>query len=451
MNCAAWLAAAGFDVTYLSYYNFLLFPMIAGARMLQRVRRPDRNGADRRHDLAMPPRAVNSMLQRIFSSERYLVGSARIPFGVSLIVLARALPAIASTHRRRYHPPVRISFRRASAEALAAFAAAFAFLLALAPTAPFTRELGVCESGAVRDVLAGNIILPHFIPGPMVHVPPLYWWTAALGVHAFGWTEIALRMPSMVAAALTCAIVFMWASIAINRRTAFWAAASLLLCHFFLDAARQPRMDSMLALFVTGAAIAFERALRPSAGDDSPAPTDPRSRRIGLALAALMMGLGILTKGILGILLPGLVAGLYLVVRRRMRDLFRFDLILAFVVALAIGLSWYFAAYEVGGQKFLQWQLAMNLWSRFIPAEAGGAGYCAHPFWYFAPHTITGFIPWSVYLPAVAIYAWPRRGRKLPEPWSSRSAGSPRFSSSSRLRTANAWSIFCRLFRRWPS
>ena len=37
---------------------------------------------------------------------------------------------------------------------MAAFAAAFAFLLALAPSAPFTRELGVCESGAVRDVLA---------------------------------------------------------------------------------------------------------------------------------------------------------------------------------------------------------------------------------------------------------------------------------------------------------
>lgn len=298
---------------------------------------------------------------------------------------------------------------------MAAFAAAFAFLLALAPSAPFTRELGVCESGAVRDVLAGNIILPRFIPGPMVHVPPLYWWTAAIGVHAFGWTELALRLPSILAAALTCAIVFMWAALAMNRRIAFWAAASLLLCHFFLDAARQPRMDSMLALFVTGAAIAFERSLR-SAGGDSPAPLEPRSHRIGLALAAVMMGLGILTKGILGILLPGLVAGLFLVVRRRARDLFRIDLILTFVVALAIGLSWYCAAYQVGGQKFLQWQLAMNLWSRFIPAEAGGAGYCAHPFWYFTPHTLSGFIPWTVYLPALAIYVWPRRGYKLPEP-----------------------------------
>ena len=89
------VSAAGFDVNYLSYYNFLLFPMIAGARILQRFRQRDRIGANGRHDLAMPPRAINSMLQRIFSSERHLIGSARIPFGISLIVLARGLPAVA--------------------------------------------------------------------------------------------------------------------------------------------------------------------------------------------------------------------------------------------------------------------------------------------------------------------------------------------------------------------
>jgi len=42
--------------------------------------------------------------------------------------------------------------RRLWLEATAIFAAAMAFLFALAPTAPFTKELGVCESGAVRDI-----------------------------------------------------------------------------------------------------------------------------------------------------------------------------------------------------------------------------------------------------------------------------------------------------------
>ncbi|HVC43820.1 MAG TPA: glycosyltransferase family 39 protein [Candidatus Binataceae bacterium] len=306
-------------------------------------------------------------------------------------------------------------------EGLGAFAAALALLMTLAPAAPFVGELGVCESGAVRDVLAGNLVLPHFIPGPMVHVPPLYWWTAALGVRVLGWSEIALRMPAILAAAMTCAIVFVWGSIAFGRRAALMATAALLFCHFFLDAARQPRMDSMLALFVTAAAMLLERALRPPPADppsaDATGTAEARkSRRAAFALAALMIGLGILTKGVLGILLPGIAAGLYLLWRMRLRDMFRLNLIVTFTAGLAIGLAWYVAAYAEGGAKFLQWQLAMNLWSRFLPTDAGGAGYCAHPFWYFVPHTITGFIPWSAYLPAIAIYVWPRRGRALPEP-----------------------------------
>ena len=87
------VSGAGFDVKYLSYYNFLLFPLIAGARVWQRVGAGRREGANGRHDLAMPRGAINRLLQRIFSSERYVVGSARIPFGVSLILLARAAPA----------------------------------------------------------------------------------------------------------------------------------------------------------------------------------------------------------------------------------------------------------------------------------------------------------------------------------------------------------------------
>jgi 4-amino-4-deoxy-L-arabinose transferase-like glycosyltransferase len=323
--------------------------------------------------------------------------------------------------------------RRLWLEATAIFAAAMAFLFALAPTAPFTKELGVCESGAVRDVLAGNVILPHFVPGPIVHVPPLYWWTAALCVRWLGWNELALRLPSLVPGALTCAIVFAWVAATIGRRAALWAASSLLFCHFFVDAARQPRMDSMLTLFVTAAAVCLERAIRKgpagaaarsaetATSDDkdaiSPSITshDSASPALFLAIAAAAMGLGILSKGVLGILLPGLALGVYLLVRRRFRELFRPGLIACFAVAFAIGAAWYVAGYEVGGKHFLGWQFGMNLWKRFIPAEEGG-GYCVHPFYYFVPQTLIGFLPWSLYLPAAGVWIWPRRRERLPEP-----------------------------------
>ncbi len=289
------------------------------------------------------------------------------------------------------------------------FLVAAGFLITLAPSAPFTKELGVCESGAVRDVLAGNIILPRFLPGPIVHVPPLYWWIAALCVKALGWNEIALRLPSLIAAAMTCAIVFAWSGRTLGPRVGIWSAAALLLCHFFLDAARQPRMDSMLTLFVTTAAVSLERAIAAKAQAE-------RHAIWYLVAAAGAIGLGALTKGILGIVLPGLAVALFLLIRRRLDELFHFDMVAAFAAGLAIGLAWFVAGYRLGGRPFLEWQVRMNLWSRFIPASAGGAAYCAHPFWYFAPQILSGFLPWSLYLPAFALAAWPAAGRKLPEP-----------------------------------
>jgi 4-amino-4-deoxy-L-arabinose transferase-like glycosyltransferase len=292
--------------------------------------------------------------------------------------------------------------QRICVEAAAVFLGALSILLSLAPAAPFTKELGVCESGAVRDVLAGNLILPHFIPGPMVHVPPLYWWSAAVAVRLLGWSELALRLPALIPAALTCAILYGWMLSRLNREAAFWAAAALLLCHFFLDAARQPRMDSMLALFVTAAAIALERGLA-------------TRRAAWMGAAAVAIGLGCLTKGILGIALPGIVVGFYLLTRRRWAELFRADVVIAFAAGLAIGLAWYIAGYEIAGAKFLRWQIGMNLVSRFVPAQAGGADYCVHPIWYFGPQIVGGFLPWSLFIPALGVAIWPRRGPMIPE------------------------------------
>jgi SAM-dependent methyltransferase len=77
----------GFAADYLSYYNFLLFPAIAGVRLFQRLHAaaPGVNG---RHDLTMPSRFVNAMLLRLFSCERFVLGPLRLPIGVSLIALA---------------------------------------------------------------------------------------------------------------------------------------------------------------------------------------------------------------------------------------------------------------------------------------------------------------------------------------------------------------------------
>ena len=77
---------AGYQVNYGSYFNTILFPLIAIARGLSKLL-PKQN--QNSNDLKLPSKLVNKILQRIFASERYLINRFILPFGVSVLLLAR--------------------------------------------------------------------------------------------------------------------------------------------------------------------------------------------------------------------------------------------------------------------------------------------------------------------------------------------------------------------------
>lgn len=81
------LSSAGLRVTFVSYYNTLLFPAVAGARLLERVMPSRAKSED--SDLEETPGPINRALTTLFGSERLAVGRASLPFGVSLIAVAQ--------------------------------------------------------------------------------------------------------------------------------------------------------------------------------------------------------------------------------------------------------------------------------------------------------------------------------------------------------------------------
>lgn len=76
---------AGLRLVYLTYFNTWLFPVVAAVRLAPR-RSPSKQVA---HDMQLPGPLVNRVLQAVFSSERHLVGRVRLPFGVSMLAIAR--------------------------------------------------------------------------------------------------------------------------------------------------------------------------------------------------------------------------------------------------------------------------------------------------------------------------------------------------------------------------
>jgi SAM-dependent methyltransferase len=76
------IRAAGLRERGLTYFNSLLFPLAAAARVAGRL-----TGRDDSDD--SPPAApLNALFERIFRVERHLVGRVPMPIGVSILTLA---------------------------------------------------------------------------------------------------------------------------------------------------------------------------------------------------------------------------------------------------------------------------------------------------------------------------------------------------------------------------
>ncbi len=78
---------AGLSVERATYFNTILFLPAAAQRLLKKLLKIDSP------DDAMPSPATNRLLTRVFSSERGWLARGAFPFGVSILLIARRLPA----------------------------------------------------------------------------------------------------------------------------------------------------------------------------------------------------------------------------------------------------------------------------------------------------------------------------------------------------------------------
>jgi SAM-dependent methyltransferase len=86
----ALVEGADLELLELSHFNTVLFAPIAAIRLARRLARRRPADGDLRSDFAMTrPGRLNDLLARLFAAEAPLVARRRLPFGVSILALAR--------------------------------------------------------------------------------------------------------------------------------------------------------------------------------------------------------------------------------------------------------------------------------------------------------------------------------------------------------------------------
>ncbi len=78
------LLEAGFKIEKISYFNSLLFPLIAVVRLINKALRREGGGG-----VALPSAPVNFILEKIFGFEKFILRFLDLPVGVSVIAVVR--------------------------------------------------------------------------------------------------------------------------------------------------------------------------------------------------------------------------------------------------------------------------------------------------------------------------------------------------------------------------
>jgi len=222
--------------------------------------------------------------------------------------------------------------------------------------------------------------------------PPGVTWVLLPFYKVFGPTEFAARLPLALAAAATILLVWDLTRRLAGDRAGLLAAAILATTAKQVVFSRQLAGDVLLTLCLVAAAHGYVRWL-----------ASEGRRRGGLLLGGAALGAGILMKGPVALLLPGIAL---LVHRRIARDGLRLRPLGPIAVAFAIGAPWFLYMTARFGRAFADvYFVDHHLRRAFTDTFGGSRGLGFYPLAYLGDA-----LPWSVALPG-AIVAAVRDGR----------------------------------------
>lgn len=246
-----------------------------------------------------------------------------------------------------------------------------------------------------REMIERNDYTHPYLNGePYLGKPPFYSWMIILASKITGnLDEFASRVPSAIAAGLLVLITFFLGNRLVDPRTGFLSGMVLLTNYQFLGNARESVMDMTFAFFIGLTILLNYLAIK-------------RERKWLLVLSFIPAALAILTKGPAGLLMPGCITFIYLLITKKVK---RFTLPLACgcILSVALAMIWFLLA---GREYFDEFILNQNF-TRYVNAFDHQEN-----FFYYFHKLFFNFLPWSILLPFSIYHAF-RKKYWLPLVW----------------------------------
>jgi 4-amino-4-deoxy-L-arabinose transferase-like glycosyltransferase len=239
---------------------------------------------------------------------------------------------------------------------------------------------------AMEMHLDDDWVTPRLFGEPFLEKPPLSLWLDAGAMRVFGVSPWAVRLASAVAGLLSVMVLYGMLRRFGRPKALAWTAGILLATMAsYWSNVRGVGEDALLALGVTTALLAFFQAQR------APNAANSLLFIVGIAIATL-------SKGVLGLAMPGVVIFAYLLADNLIDKRLKAGAWLRPGLLTAVGLIplliWLVVLYQRGGSHAVAEVLLTNSVGRFSGSFVEAGHY--EPFYYYLAKLPEAFLPWNI-------------------------------------------------------
>ena len=245
-----------------------------------------------------------------------------------------------------------------------------------------------------REMLDSNDWVTPRVNGiKYLEKPPLQYWATAGAFAVLGVDEWTARLWPAYTGFLGIALMA-FAGFRLAPRSP-WLPTALMAagCWGYFLGAQFLTLDMGLTFFLTVAMLAFLLSRR--AGIASSA------ERGWMILAWAGMACAVLSKGIVGIVIPALALLVYVALERDPSPLKRLHWAPGLAAFAAIAVPWFVLAQQ-RNPEFFHFFFVQEHFERYLLPDHHRPG----PWWYFVPVLLVGLLPWTPSIPAALARAW---------------------------------------------
>ncbi|MSQ58936.1 MAG: glycosyltransferase family 39 protein [Betaproteobacteria bacterium] len=231
-------------------------------------------------------------------------------------------------------------------------------------------------------VVSGDYVTPRLNGIKYFEKPAFQYWMTAASYKAFGVNEWAARLWPALTGFLGALMVWWVTRQWLGEKGAAAAALFVLSSPYYAFFSQVLSLDIGVTFFISAGMLFFMRA--------QCAPNESREERFSMLMAWASLALAVLSKGLIGIVLPALVVGAYVVMERNIAVLRRMHWLAGLAVFSVIVLPWFFLVSQ-RNPEFPEFFFIHEHFARYT----SNIHHKAEPFWYFFPILLIGALPWT--------------------------------------------------------